>query len=113
LADRLRSRLKLAIKGNFKSGSAVRDLGCTIAELWSHLESKFQPGMTRDNMGAAWHLDHIYPMSQANLQDRPQFLAVNNWRNLQPLSPADNIAKNDSVSCEAQALFDQLCTEFA
>lgn len=114
LAARLRTRLHAAVtRGTWKSGSAVRDLGCTIAELWLHLESKFQPGMTRDNMGTAWHLDHIYPMAKADLQDRSQFLAVNNWRNLQPLLPADNIAKNDKVLPEAQALFDQLCAEFA
>jgi hypothetical protein len=113
IACNLRRRLSMAIKDGAKSGSAVRDLGCTIAELWSHLESKFQPGMTRENMGTAWHLDHIYPLAKADLQDRSQFLAVNNWRNIQPLLPADNIAKNDKVLPEAQALFDQLCAEFA
>lgn len=45
----LRSRLCHAIKGNFKSGSAVDDLGCSIEEFKKYLESKFEPGMTWDN----------------------------------------------------------------
>lgn len=30
IANNLRSRLRLALKNNYKSGSAVRDLGCSI-----------------------------------------------------------------------------------
>ena len=30
-----------AIKGNYKTGSAVRDLGCSIDEFKAHIESKF------------------------------------------------------------------------
>jgi hypothetical protein len=112
LRGNLRTRLYDAVKGNAKKGSAIRDMGCTIAEFWSHMESKFQPGMTRENMGTAWEIDHIYPLAKANLQERAEFLAVNNWRNLQPLTPEQNNAKNDSVTPEAQVLFDQLKAEF-
>lgn len=95
-----------------KAGSPVRDLGCTVAELWAHLESQFQPGMTRENWGVAWEVDHFYPLNQADMTDRVQFLAANNWRNLRPMTPAENSAKNDKVYPEAQALFDQLCAKF-
>ena len=100
------------MKGNSKKGSAVRDLGCTIAELWAHLESQFQPGMTRDNWGVAWEVDHFYPLSMADLTDRTQFLAVNNWQNLRPMTPAENDSKDNKVYPEAQSLFDRLCAEF-
>jgi len=43
---RLRTRLSNALKRNYKSGSAVRDLGCSIEFLKQYLESKFKPGMT-------------------------------------------------------------------
>lgn len=108
----LRRRLWNALSRSQKAGSAVRDLGCTIEELWGYLESQFQPGMTRENLGVAWELDHIYPISKANLQNKAEFLAVNNWRNLQPLTPADNAAKKDKVTPEAQSLFDSLVKEF-
>ena len=35
LSSTLRARLRSALAGNFKGGSAVRDLGCTIPELKS------------------------------------------------------------------------------
>jgi hypothetical protein len=108
----LRCRLNQAIKKEYRAGSAIRDLGCTIDELWVHLESQFQPGMTRENLGMAWELDHIYPLSKANLLDRAEFLAVNNWRNLQPLTPEQNNTKNGTVTDEAKVMFDSLVKEF-
>ena len=47
----LRGRLSSAIKNNQKAGSAVSDLGCTIDELKSQLESQFTEGMSWDNHG--------------------------------------------------------------
>src|SRR5208283_3555102 len=41
LVGNLRSRLYKAIKNNQKSGSAVRDLGCSIEFLKQHLEAQF------------------------------------------------------------------------
>ena len=43
LRGALRNRLNRAIKGNYKAGSAVSDLGCSIEELKKHLESQFTP----------------------------------------------------------------------
>lgn len=113
LRQDLRNRLNQAMKGNAKKGSAVSDLGCSIAELWAHLESQFKPGMTKGNWGTVWEIDHIYPLAKANLKEsRVEFLAANNWRNLQPLTPDDNNIKNDTITPEAQTLFDGLVREF-
>jgi hypothetical protein len=97
LKDRLRSRLYYALKRNQKTGSAVKDLGCTIPELKKHMESKFQPGMTWDNRGKEWHIDHIIPLATFNLQDRRQFLVACHYTNLQPLWARDNMVKGMSV----------------
>jgi hypothetical protein len=85
------------LKRSQKTGSAVRDLGCTISELKKHLESKFQLGMTWGNRGKEWHIDHIIPLAQFNLQDRQQFLIACHYTNLQPLWAKDNIVKGKSV----------------
>ena len=108
LKDNLRCRIRQAIKKNYKAGSAVRDLGCNGDQLKKHLESLFDKNMTWDNWGTYWHLDHVYPLAAANLEDRTEFLAVNNWRNLQPLEAKANIVKGDTVTPEAQALFNEL-----
>ena len=49
--------------------------------------------MTWDNWGEVWHLDHNFPLAAADLEDRTEFLAVCNWRNLQPLTVKENLEK--------------------
>ena len=94
LARRLRSRLKMAIKKEVKTGSAVIDLGCSIQELKEYLEKQFKPGMTWENWGThGWHLDHIVPLCSFDLTDRQQFLEAVNYKNLQPLWAKENIVK--------------------
>lgn len=96
LSHCLRRRNNNAIKNNQKSGSAVKDLGCTIAELKFHLESKFHPGMTWDNWGNnGWHIDHIVPLSSFDLTDREQFLKACHYSNTQPLWAIDNMKKGN------------------
>lgn len=92
----MRSRLLQSINTNAKSGSAVTDLGCSIDELKKYLESKFQPGMTWENIGE-WHIDHVKPLSQFDLTIREQFLEACHYTNLQPLWAADNLKKSDQV----------------
>jgi len=94
LRKNLRNRIRQALKKNQKSGSAVRDLGCTIDQLKQHLESRFNLGMTWDNYGQ-WHIDHIKPLASFNLTDREQFLRACHYTNLQPLWAKDNREKWD------------------
>lgn len=94
LKANLRSRLNQAVRRG--AGSAVRDLGCTIAELRAHLESKFQSGMTWENWGRGpgkWHIDHIRPLASFDLTDRAQFLQACHYTNLQPLWAEENLRK--------------------
>lgn len=98
LSFMLRKRLTTAIRNHQKSGSAVNDLGCSIPELKSYLESKFQPGMTWDNHGQhGWHIDHIKPLASFDLTDRKQLLEACHYTNLQPLWCQDNLSKGDRV----------------
>ena len=98
LSENLRHRLRNAIQSNQKVGSAVKDLGCTIDELKTYLESKFKPSMTWDNYGYyGWHIDHIKPLASFDLTDRKQFLEACHYTNLQPLWANENLSKGKKV----------------
>lgn len=100
LAHNLRARLKQAIKKNQKTGSAVKDLGCSIQKLKEYLESQFHNNrhtgdeMTWNNYGfEGWHIDHIKPLASFNLSNREQFLEACHYTNLQPLWVEDHQIK--------------------
>ena len=91
----LRGRLRHAIRDNYKTGSAIKDLGCTIAELKIYLENKFKKGMSWDNWGKqGWHLDHIKPLASFDLTNREDLLVAVHYTNLQPLWAKENLSKN-------------------
>lgn len=92
----LRSRLYNAIKNNYKHTSAVKDLGCSIDFLKSHIEKMFSKDMSWDNYGE-WHIDHIVPISKFDLSKRSEQLKACHYTNLQPLWAEDNIKKSDSI----------------
>lgn len=102
IAQALRHRVNEALKTGQKAGSAVRDLGCSIEEFKTYLESKFYPHpetgelMTWNNHTVrGWHIDHIRPLSSFDLTDREQFLKAAHYTNQQPLWWRDNIVKGD------------------
>lgn len=97
LRENLRTRLYLSIKKEWKSGSAIKDLGCSIDNLKRYLESKFIEGMSWENYGE-WHIDHIKPLSSFDLTKRDEFAVACHYTNLQPLWAKDNIRKGDK--CE-------------
>lgn len=94
----LRTRMNQAIKSQYKSGSAIRDLGCSILELKVHLEKQFTDNMSWDNWGInGWHIDHIIPLSQFDLTNHEQFLKACHYTNLQPLWATDNLKKSSKL----------------
>ena len=93
---RLASNLRHRLWKSIKTGSHVKDLGCSIDQLKTHLESKFTDGMSWDNYGSkGWHIDHVIPLSSFDLKDREQFLKACHYSNLQPLWAMDNILKGN------------------
>lgn len=96
----LRNRLSKMMRGKIKSGSAVKDLGCSVEQFKKYLESLFKPGMSWENYGFGkdkWNIDHILPLSKFNLSERDQFLRACHYSNLQPLWHIENIKKSDII----------------
>lgn len=94
----LRARLVQALRGiGVKSAKTLELLGCTTEFLWAHIEKQFVPGMTWENYGPVWHVDHILPCAEFHLQHSEEQEICFHWTNLQPLFAAENLSKGDRI----------------
>lgn len=93
---RLSKRIWDALKGNCKSTSTKKLIGCDIDILINHLEQKFQIGMSWENYGD-WHVDHIIPCASFDLTKKEQQEECFNYMNLQPLWAFDNLSKGTKI----------------
>lgn len=73
----------------------IPELGYTSFQLKEHLEKQFLDGMSWDNWGKEWHIDHRMPVSRWPLGSDPS--EVNALSNLQPLWKFDNLSKGAST----------------
>jgi len=94
IAKTLRGRLKAALKENWKTGSAVKDLGCSMDFLVAYLQEQFYGDMTWDNWGTYWEIDHIKELADFDLSKRRQLLKAVNYTNLRPLAKPDHWKKS-------------------
>lgn len=112
LRGRIRSALKKFVRGDeVVDVSAVRHLGCSLAHFVRHLESHFSESMSWANYGNGrdkWNVEHIYPVSGANLAEPAEARAVFNWRNQIPMWDSDNKSKKDRITTAARRLFKRL-----
>ena len=94
----IRGRFSKAIKKQFKSGSAVRDLGMSIHALlvYLNLDCLDKYGEPYTGNESKYHIDHIKPLSSYDLSDRMQLLEAVNWRNLQILTITENLRKGSN-----------------
>jgi len=90
------------LKGSKAGKSWKQSLGYGVAELMTHLERQFLPGMGWHNR-SEWHIDHIRPRASFNYStpECEDFKACWALSNLQPLWAADNIAKGASLQWAA------------
>jgi hypothetical protein len=104
LARNMRTRLYKALRDRLRgrkarSISAVRDLGCSIAEFVRHVERQWRKGMGWGNYGPSggaartWHLDHIKPLKSFDLTDPDQAREAFHFTNYRPLWAKENSLK--------------------
>lgn len=93
LASYLRRRLNKALRNNCKKGSAVELLGISISSFKAYLSGKFRKGMTWNNYGKVWHVDHIKPLNLFDLSDARGLSRACHYTNLQPLFALENYSK--------------------
>jgi len=79
-----------------RTGS-LRHLPYSGADLMLHLERQFHSGMSWNNYGTEWHIDHIVPVSSfpwsGEIDDA--FKACWALSNLRPLTKFENLSKKD------------------
>ena len=103
IAKSLRGRIRAILNGKIRSGSSVRDLGCSLDVLKLRLENLWAPGMCWDNYGQGlgkWSIDHIIPLTAFDLEDRQHFILACNYLNLQPLWHSENASKGNRLDFE-------------
>lgn len=97
-------------RGNAKTSSVMKYVGCTKDQLRDHIQSMFKKGMTWTNYGKIWHIDHIIPCASFDHMDEQQIKQCWHWANLRPMIAADNIAKGDRITEPQMKL--RLCSTY-
>lgn len=92
-----------------KDSSVMKFIGCTLDELRRHIERQFKRGMTWQNYGTKWHVDHILPCASFDHTDKKQVAICWHWTNLRPLFAKENIAKKDKITIPQMSLKLDLC----
>lgn len=90
-------RASLGKVKDFRSWTTL--VNFTIDELKSHLESNFQPGMTWENRGKFWHIDHILPkrLFKFNTPEDKEFKICWSLNNLYPEYTNVNVSVQDTL----------------
>jgi hypothetical protein len=89
----LRCRIRDTVRGQ-KSARTVLLLGCSIPSFLLYIESKFEPGMTWQNYGKLWEIDHIMPCAIFDLSKSEHQKRCFHFSNMQPLTVTDNRKKH-------------------
>jgi hypothetical protein len=98
----LRQRIRFAIKAvNAKKKTRLNEsLGCTPQFLVAYLEVRFKDGMTWQNHGKLWHLDHVKPLASFDLTKKSEQLLANHYTNLCPMWAHENQSKGKRIMAQ-------------
>lgn len=97
IKNTLRGSLRKALNGKNKTGSVLKYLGCPLEFFRGYLEGKFTSGMTWDNYGVVWHIDHHIPCISFDMTNETERHKCFHYTNLQPLLAGDNCSKQDKM----------------
>ena len=90
---RIRNSLSTGMNRVMKGGKSKRTMeyvGCSIEYLKAHLKAQFTDGMTLENHGSFWDIDHMTPSNHFDHDDEEHQRRLWNFTNLQPLPIKEN-----------------------
>lgn len=99
LERRLRSRIYSAfmLAGESKQDRTWKYIDCSPSLLKEWLEFQLYDGMTLENYGKIWHIDHVKPCSSFDLSRDEHIKECFCWKNLRPLLANKNLVKSSKT----------------
>ena len=98
----LERRMRCRVYSALVNQSANKDkrtldyLGCTAGFFQEWMVFQLYDGMTLENYGEVWHVDHTRPIASFDLTREEEQRTCFSWENCRPLLAKKNIDKSDS-----------------
>ena len=89
--------MRRAYATNTPSKEVIKLLGIDKQEFKNHIDKYLIPGMTLENFGKDWGLDHIVPVELFNLNSENETKVCYSYLNIIPMFNNDNRLKGASV----------------
>lgn len=99
IATNCRGRMRAAVTcaGTRKASKSKDLLGCSFEFFRGWLEGQFERGMSWENYGTFWEIDHALPVSSFSLTDPEEQRKAFHYTNCRPLWSELNRAKGDKL----------------
>jgi hypothetical protein len=96
-----KKRLQIALRRLYSSTNPNKEIltlvGTTKEGFIKHINKFVVSGMTKENFGKEWGLDHIVPVELFDLNHEDQKKICYNYNNIMPMFNSDNRLKGASV----------------
>jgi len=97
LAQVLKRHFHQSLKKRVDREERLRLTGCSLWFLKEWLSAQFRVGMTWQNHGIVWHIDHKRPRASFNMLDPKDRHDCWHYSNLQPLFANENLRKGKKL----------------
>lgn len=95
--EALRSRLREGFRRCYKEGRSAELFGVGY---WDHIVALLHGGMTPENYGKVWHIDHILPVSWFDAGRQDHRAACFHWSNMRPAFASENRGRSNKCTQE-------------
>ena len=96
-----KKRLQIALRRLYSSNTPSKEivslLGINKDEFIQYINKYLIQGMTKENFGTEWGLDHIVPVDLFDLTNESDLKLCYNYNNIMPMFNSDNRLKGASV----------------
>lgn len=104
----IKAKYRTAVRRLFQNQSpskkAIPYIGCLPDELRGLIKARLLPGMSMENFGKTWVIDHLVPLEIFDLNNSEELALCLNYENLFPMFKKDNQLKGASVHFSKEIL---------